>query len=113
MMSSLKRQEKVGTVTLAKGHPGIRGGGKFNIAGCREGIDGTYTIDCARHTLVKDTGITTMLQIHCDPDEDDSSADEASDGVVDASSLPATTGPIGSNIGVQSIEPNSRDPNQR
>lgn len=91
-MAELNRKAKQGTIKLAKGDPSIRGGQGFAIAGTRSGIDGSYLIRLASHTLTKDAGILTTLDIYDEGNGVDLGA-EATDGPVDYSGIPASTIP--------------------
>lgn len=91
-MSQLNRKTKKGTIILAKGDPSIRGGQGFSIAGCREGIDGSYLVSLATHTLTKAGGLVTTMDVY-DEGGDDDSADESTDGTTDLSGIPASTAP--------------------
>ena len=95
-MSQMNRQAKQGTVTLAKGDPSIRGGQGFAIAGTRDGLDGSYLIRIATHTLTKEGGLTTTLSVYDEGDGIDFST-EATDGETDFSGtgiIPANETPV-------------------
>ncbi len=96
-MSQLNRRSKDGTVTLAKGDPSIRGGQVVAITGCREGINGSYIVRRAVHSLSKDSGLVTTLDIYDDGDGENLPA-ESTTGSVDYSGAPASTIP-GSGVG--------------
>lgn len=83
---------KQGTLILAKGHPGIRGGQGFAIQGCREGIDGSYLVSKAAHAFTKDSGIASSLSVYDEGDGVDF-GDESTDGTLDLSGLPPSTLP--------------------
>ena len=61
-MASLNRQGAQGSLTMAKGDPRIVGGASLTITGTRPGIDGSYVIDSAIHSLTKDGGLITTLR---------------------------------------------------
>lgn len=63
-MSELNRMGRQGSLTMSKGDASIKGGQRFNITGCRDGIDGEYLISTAVHTLTKDQGLTTRLEFY-------------------------------------------------
>ena len=90
-MAQLNRKTKKGTIILAKGDPSIRGGQGVAIAGCREGIDGSYLVSLATHTLTKSGGLVTTMDVYDEGDDD--SADESTDGTTDLSGIPASTTP--------------------
>lgn len=60
-MAMLRRSSATAEVTLAKGDPWIKDQMKMVITGMRPGVDGTYTIEQAKHTYTKDTGLMTTL----------------------------------------------------
>ena len=91
-MAQLNRKTKQGTIILAKGDPSIRGGQGFAIAGCREGIDGSYLVRLASHMLTKAGGIVTTLDVYDEGDGVDF-AEQSTDGKVDLSGVPASTVP--------------------
>ena len=91
-MAQLNRKTKQGTIVLAKGDPSIRGGQSFAIAGCRDGIDGSYVVRLATHVLTKAGGIVTTMDVY-DEGGDGDSADESTDGTADLSGVPASTVP--------------------
>lgn len=93
-MSQLNRKCKEGTLVLAKGAPSIRGGQGFAIQGCRDGIDGSYLVRRAIHTLEKEGGITTVLDVFDEGNGVDF-AEESTDGTVSFDGIPATTLPVG------------------
>ena len=90
-MSQLNRKTKQGTITLSKGDPSIRGGQVFSISGCRDGIDGSYVVRKAIHTLTKEAGITTSLDIYDEGGDDADLLVESTDGSLDFSGVPNAT----------------------
>ena len=97
-MSQLNRKSKQGTITLAKGDPSIRGGQGFAIAGCRDGIDGSsYVVRKAIHTLSKETGIVTSLDVYDEGGSEDFT--ESTDGNLDYSGVADTLVSISGGVG--------------
>lgn len=64
--SALNRQGCQGSLVMSKGDPRIGGGSNLTITGTRAGIDGTYIVSSAIHTLTKDGGLTTTLSYYSD-----------------------------------------------
>lgn len=91
-MSQLKCKE--GKIVLAKGAPSIRGGQGFAIQRCRDGIDGSYVVRRAVHTLEKEGGITIVLDVYDEGNGVDF-AEESTDRSVSFDGIPATTLPAG------------------
>lgn len=91
-MSVLNRKAKTGTITLAKGDPSLRGGQTITVTGTRDGVDGTYQIRTATHTLAKAGGLQSVLDVYDDGGDDSGGA---TDGQLDVTGLPATTLPVG------------------
>ena len=93
-MSQLNRRTREGTIILAKGHPGIRGRQGFAIQGCRDGIDGSYIVRQAVHTLAKASGLQSVLDIFDEGNGVDF-AEQSTDGTLSFDGIPATTMPTG------------------
>lgn len=84
-MGELNRRTKQGTITLAKGVPEIRGGMRVTLAGCRDGLNDIYIVRVATHSLTKDGGLGTSLDVYTE----DSGSDTSTGG--DATTTTTTT----------------------
>lgn len=65
---TLQRSLGEADLQLAKGDPWIFDTQRILIRGMRDGINGSYVVDLASHTYVKEQGISTALK--CRPDAD-------------------------------------------
>lgn len=61
-MQALVRSTGYASLTLAKGDPWIKDQQRLLITGMRDGVNGSYVIDVAVHTYVKQSGISTSIQ---------------------------------------------------
>lgn len=62
--NQLRRSLVTGQIELAKGDPWIRAQMPLTITGMRPLVDGDYIVKTATHTLVKDTGILSTIELN-------------------------------------------------
>lgn len=88
-MSALNRKQKTGNITLAKGLPSIRGGQSITVTGTRDGVDGTYQVGRAIHSLTKSVGLMTTLEVYDDGGNDGGDLGGGEGDAIDLSGVPA------------------------